>query len=72
MATVRGYRQWMARYATMRLLDVWYTQITDADIREAGEATGAPGSRSAPPAWLGSRPSSPRHAGATGCAPSSR
>ena len=41
MMTVRGYRQWMARFATMRLLDVWYTQITDADIREAGEATGA-------------------------------
>ncbi len=41
MMTVRGYRQWMARFATMRLLDVWYTQITDADIREAGEASGA-------------------------------
>jgi uncharacterized protein (DUF2252 family) len=40
MATVRAYRQWMARYAGMRLLDVWYTSITDADIREAGEATG--------------------------------
>jgi hypothetical protein len=40
MATVRGYRQWMARFATMRLIDVWYTQITDADIREAGEASG--------------------------------
>jgi uncharacterized protein (DUF2252 family) len=40
MMTVRGYRQWMARYASMRFLDVWYAQITDADIREAGEATG--------------------------------
>jgi hypothetical protein len=40
METVRGYRHWMARYASMRLLDVWYAQITDADIREAGEATG--------------------------------
>ena len=40
MATVRGYRQWMARYAAMRLIDVWYAQITDLDIREAGEATG--------------------------------
>jgi uncharacterized protein (DUF2252 family) len=40
MMTVRGYRQWMARYATTRLLDVWYAQITDADIREAAEATG--------------------------------
>ena len=40
MASVRSYRQWMARYAGMRLLDVWYTSITEADIREAGEATG--------------------------------
>ncbi len=40
MATVRAYRQWMARFAGMRLLDVWYTQITDADIRDAGEASG--------------------------------
>ena len=30
MATVRAYRQWMARYATMRLLDVWYTSIIAA------------------------------------------
>ncbi len=41
MATVRAYRQWMARYASMRLLDVWYTSITDADIRDAAEASGA-------------------------------
>ncbi len=41
MATVRGYRQWMGRYAAMRLIDVWYAQITDLDIREAGEVTGA-------------------------------
>ena len=40
MATVRAYRQWMGRYAGMRLLDVWYAQITEADLREAGEATG--------------------------------
>ena len=40
MTTVRGYRQWMARYAGMSLLDVWYASITEADIREAGEATG--------------------------------
>ena len=40
LRTVRGYRQWMARYAGMRLLDVWYASITDADIREAAEATG--------------------------------
>jgi uncharacterized protein (DUF2252 family) len=47
MATVRGYRQWMARYAGMRLLDVWYVQITDGDIREAGEASGLLQGRSA-------------------------
>ena len=40
MAGVRGYRQWMARYASMRLLEVWYASITDADIREAAEASG--------------------------------
>ena len=40
MGAVRGYRQWMARYAGMRLLDVWYASLTDADIREAAEATG--------------------------------
>jgi hypothetical protein len=45
MLTVRGYRSWMARYATMRLLDVWYTSITDAGIREAAEATGFLGGR---------------------------
>ena len=72
MGAVRGYRQWMARYAGMRLLEVWYASITDADIREAAEATGmlrvAPGSPGAR-TW---RRSSPRPAGATGCAPSSR
>jgi uncharacterized protein (DUF2252 family) len=40
METVRSYRQWMARYASMRLLEVWYARITDMDIREAAEATG--------------------------------
>jgi len=40
MGAVRGYRQWMARYAGMRLGEVWYSSITDADIREAAEATG--------------------------------
>jgi uncharacterized protein (DUF2252 family) len=40
MDAVRGYRLWMARYATMRLIDVWYASLTDADIREAAEATG--------------------------------
>ena len=56
---VRSYRQWMARYASMRLLDVWYASITDADIREAAEATGlAPGPRRRPAGARGSRPSS--------------
>ncbi len=40
MSGVRGYRQWMDRYAGMRLLDVWYASITDADIRDAAAATG--------------------------------
>ena len=40
MATVRSYREWMARYAAMRLIDVWYAHITDADIREAAESSG--------------------------------
>lgn len=40
MTAVRAYRQWMSRYAGMRLLDLWYSAITDADIREAAEATG--------------------------------
>ena len=40
MSAVRGYRQSMARYAGMRLLDAWYAQITDVAIREAAEATG--------------------------------
>ena len=41
MAGVRGYRQWMARYAGMRLIDVWYASLTDVDIREAAEASGS-------------------------------
>jgi uncharacterized protein (DUF2252 family) len=40
MGGIRTYRQWMSRYAGMRLLDVWYASITDADIREAAEASG--------------------------------
>src|SRR5436190_954629 len=28
MATIRSYREWMARYAAMRLVDVWYAKIT--------------------------------------------
>ena len=38
MATVRSYRDWMARYAGMRLIDVWYSCITDEAIRDAAEA----------------------------------
>ena len=40
MRAVGSYRRWMARYAGMRLLDVWYASITDSDIRDAAEATG--------------------------------
>jgi uncharacterized protein (DUF2252 family) len=40
MSAVRGYRQWMSRYAGMRLIDIWYASITDGDIREASEASG--------------------------------
>jgi uncharacterized protein (DUF2252 family) len=40
MATVRSYRQWMARYAGMRLIDVWYATITEDQIREAADAAG--------------------------------
>ncbi|HVQ22458.1 MAG TPA: DUF2252 family protein, partial [Candidatus Saccharimonadia bacterium] len=40
MAGVRSYRQWIARYASMRLLDVWYASITEADIREMAESSG--------------------------------
>jgi hypothetical protein len=39
MATVRSYREWMARYAAMPLLDVWYSYITDDDIRAGAQAT---------------------------------
>jgi uncharacterized protein (DUF2252 family) len=37
MAAVRSYREWMARYSGMRLIDVWYSHITEADIRAAAE-----------------------------------
>ena len=35
MASVRAYREWMARYAGMHLMDVWYSYITADAIREA-------------------------------------
>jgi uncharacterized protein (DUF2252 family) len=34
-AAVRSYRETMARYSTMRLLDIWYDQTTAADIEAA-------------------------------------
>ena len=37
MATVRSYREWMARYAAMRLIEVWYSHITEESIRQAAE-----------------------------------
>ena len=37
MATVRSYREWMARFAGMRLVDVWYSYITDDAIRAVVE-----------------------------------
>lgn len=37
MATVASYRRWMTRYASMRLLEVWYSSITENDIRIALE-----------------------------------
>jgi len=47
MATVHSYRSWMARYAAMPLMALLYSSITDADIREAGEASGLMGGREA-------------------------
>ena len=35
MATVRSYREWLARYGAMRLIDVWYSGVTEDDIRKA-------------------------------------
>jgi uncharacterized protein (DUF2252 family) len=46
MATVRGYREQMARYSGMRLLDIWYDQTTADDIELAlGQAIKAADSR---------------------------
>jgi len=39
MATVRAYRTRMVSFAGMRLIDVWYSVITDHDIRVAIEHT---------------------------------
>jgi uncharacterized protein (DUF2252 family) len=40
MHGVRSYRQWIDRFATMGLTDLQYTSITDANIRDAAEASG--------------------------------
>jgi uncharacterized protein (DUF2252 family) len=45
MATVASYRLWMARFATARLLDVWYAPISEAAIRELAESKGIFASR---------------------------
>ncbi len=37
MDAVRSYREWMARYAAMRLIDVWYSVVTEDSIRAAAE-----------------------------------
>ena len=43
MATVRSYREWMRRYSQMRLIDVWYSGLTEADVR--AEVVGAASGR---------------------------
>ena len=53
MGGIRSYRQWMARYAGMRLIDIWYASITDGDIRDAAERSG----------WLEGRSASNRREG---------
>ena len=35
MATVRSYREWMSRYSAMRLIDIWYSGLSEDDIRKA-------------------------------------
>ena len=51
MEAVRGYREWMARYASMSLLDVWYSVITDADIRALVERMPESSAGPGPNAW---------------------
>jgi len=41
MATVRSYREWLARFAAMRLIDVWYSGVTEDDIRTAATSFSA-------------------------------
>ena len=40
MRTVRAYREQMAAYSQMRLLDIWYDQTTATDIEQALVAAG--------------------------------
>ncbi len=40
MSAVASYRKWMERFAGMRLIDVWYSRITEADILAAIDAQG--------------------------------
>ena len=35
MAAVRTYREWMSRFAAMRLIDVWYSGLTEESIKKA-------------------------------------
>ncbi len=37
MGTVRSYREWMAQFAGLGLLKMWYSHITEADIMAAAE-----------------------------------
>jgi uncharacterized protein (DUF2252 family) len=41
MATVRSYREWMAQFARMRLIDVWYSGVTEQSIRDTFEVMSA-------------------------------
>ncbi|HKZ92225.1 MAG TPA: DUF2252 domain-containing protein [Candidatus Limnocylindrales bacterium] len=38
MASVRAYRESMASFASMRLIEVWYLHLDESDIRASGEA----------------------------------
>ncbi|MFI5226614.1 MAG: DUF2252 domain-containing protein [Candidatus Limnocylindrales bacterium] len=40
MSAVESYRKWMWRFAEMRLIDVWYSGITEADILAALDTQG--------------------------------
>ena len=69
LASVRAYREQMATYSGMRLLDIWYDRTTaddiEASLTQLAKATRAKGS-SRRPVGLASRASSRRHAARTG------